>query len=50
MSEEEHKCPRCGGKGVELGMPTIKVGRTRGIRVRVFECANCKLIFYEKAD
>ena len=27
------KCPRCGAEAVELGTPTIKVGKTRQMRV-----------------
>ena len=27
------KCPRCGAEAVEFGTPTIKVGKTRQMRV-----------------
>ena len=27
------KCPRCGSEAVEFGTPTIKVGKTRQMRV-----------------
>jgi len=42
------KCPRCGGDSVSLGTPVIKVGKTRGLRVEVFVCKDCGLVFYEK--
>ena len=32
---------------VELGTPTIKVGKTRQMRVSVKQCPNCLLVFYE---
>ena len=41
------KCPRCGSEAVELGTPTIKVGKTRQMRVSVKQCPNCLLVFYE---
>jgi len=44
------KCPRCGGEGVLLGNPVIAVGKTRGLRVEVFVCRNCGLVFYEKYE
>ena len=48
MSEFKGKCPRCGSTdAVDLGNPTIHVGKTRQARVNVRECANCKLIYYE---
>jgi len=47
---EKGTCPRCGGKGISLGMPVIKVGKTRGLRVEVFVCKDCDLVFYEKYE
>ncbi|MFX1465489.1 MAG: hypothetical protein ACFFA5_03355 [Promethearchaeota archaeon] len=48
MSEFKGKCPRCGStNSVDLGNPTIYVGKTRQNRVNVRECTNCKLVFYE---
>jgi len=44
------KCPRCGCDGASLGVPIIKVGRTRGLRVEVFVCGKCGLVFYEKYE
>ena len=44
------KCPRCGGDGISLGNPVIKVGKTRGLRVEVFVCKDCNLVFYEKYE
>jgi len=41
------KCPRCGAESVEIGTPTIMVGKTRQMRVRVRECPKCLLVFYE---
>jgi len=48
MSEKRGICPRCGGEGVVLGNPVIKVGKTRGLRVVVHVCKNCHLVFYEE--
>ena len=48
MSEFKGKCPRCGStSSVDLGNPTIHVGKTRQARVNVRECTNCKLVYYE---
>ncbi|MFX1521136.1 MAG: hypothetical protein ACFFCD_14585 [Promethearchaeota archaeon] len=48
MSEFKGKCPRCGSvNSVDLGNPTIHVGKTRQARINVKECTNCKLVFYE---
>ena len=48
MSEEMRgKCPRCGADAATLGVPIIKVGKTRGLRVEVFVCGRCGLVFYE---
>ena len=48
MSEFKGTCPRCGNtSSVDLGTPTIHVGKTRQARVNVRECTNCKLIYYE---
>ena len=44
---ESGKCPRCQEECVELGVPIIKVGKTREARVRVLECPKCLLVFYE---
>ena len=44
------RCPRCGGTGVSLGNPVIAVGKTRGLRVEVFVCRECGLVFYEKYE
>ncbi len=41
-------CPRCGGESVTLGNPVIRVGKTRGLRVVVHVCKNCRLVFYEE--
>ncbi len=44
-------CPRCGNnRVVELGTPVIRIGKTRGLRVKVKECVNCSLIYYEKYE
>jgi len=44
---ESRKCPRCHEECVELGVPIVKVGKTREARVRVLECPKCLLVFYE---
>ncbi len=41
------KCPRCGAKAAKLGNPIIAVGKTRGLRINVFRCPECNLVFYE---
>jgi len=44
------RCPRCGGQGVSLGTPVVRVGKTRGLRVEVLVCKDCDLVFYEKYE
>lgn len=44
------ECPRCKGKSIALGQVTVPIGKTRGKRVNVNECVNCKLLFYEARE
>jgi len=48
--EEKGACPRCKGKGVDVGSTVLNVGRTRGIRLTTYNCAKCNLVFFEKAE
>ncbi len=42
------KCPRCSGtKLAKLAETNLQLTRSRAVRVAVYECADCKLIFYE---
>jgi len=48
MNKFKGTCPRCGStSSVDLGNPTIHVGKTRQARVNVRECTHCKLVYYE---
>jgi hypothetical protein len=48
--ENKGVCPRCKGKGVDIGTSIFNVGRTRAIRLTTYNCAKCNLVFFEKAE
>ncbi len=48
--ETMSECPRCKGKSINLGQVTVAIGKTRGKRVNVNECVDCKLLFYEALE
>jgi len=42
------KCPRCSStKLAKLAETTLQLTKSRAVKVVVYECADCKLIFYE---
>jgi phage FluMu protein Com len=42
-------CPRCKTTGVEVGSNIFPLGKTIAMKLTIYNCPKCNLVFFEKA-